>query len=260
MRYQCTTGLGHEQITELVGRIFQVLAGRPGGQGRPMLLGLYRQVQMVQVLARHNLTQMTVADLVGISQPTVSRIWRRLLPLIEEVTCPARGRAGRGRPWQDGAGGRHLRAHRQPGSHRPDQLLREEALPVCLSIQVASDTEGTLLAVCAPVAGARHDAAAIRLTGWEEIVKDASWVADTAYTAYTATTAITPIRKPAGRYLTESQKQFNHQVSSIRVAVERCNAHLKDWKILATGYRGRLAELPLIIRIATKLELYRLEW
>jgi hypothetical protein len=42
--------------------------------------------------------------------------------------------------------------------------------------------------------------------------------------------------------------------------VERTISHLKNWKILATGYRGRLSELPRIIRIVTNLELDRLGW
>jgi len=42
---------------------------------------------MVLVILRHDLTQMTIGDLFGVSQPTVSRIWRGLLQLIEEVTC-----------------------------------------------------------------------------------------------------------------------------------------------------------------------------
>lgn len=83
MRYQCTTGLDSEQLTELVARIFQVLARRPCRQGRPVLLGLFRQVELVLVLARQDSTQMSAGDLFGISQPTVSRIWRRLLPLVE---------------------------------------------------------------------------------------------------------------------------------------------------------------------------------
>ncbi|MGW3471290.1 hypothetical protein ACWDKQ_23160 [Saccharopolyspora sp. NPDC000995] len=49
-------------------------------------------------------------------------------------------------------------------------------------------------------------------------------------------------------------------MSSLRSAVERCIAHFKNWKILATGYRGRLAELPGIVRIITALEFYRLGW
>jgi hypothetical protein len=32
------------------------------------------------------------------------------------------------------------------------------------------------------------------------------------------------------------------------------SAHWKNWKIVATGYRARLAELPNIIRIVTTLE------
>ncbi|MFC6094700.1 helix-turn-helix domain-containing protein [Saccharothrix lopnurensis] len=40
------------------------------------------------VLLRHNLPQALAADLFGISQPTVSRIFRRVAPLIDQVTCP----------------------------------------------------------------------------------------------------------------------------------------------------------------------------
>ena len=49
-------------------------------------------------------------------------------------------------------------------------------------------------------------------------------------------------------------------MASLRVAVERAIAHWKNWKILATGYRGRLPELPNLIRIITTLEYYRLGW
>lgn len=256
MRYQCTTGLDREQIDEIVERIFQVISGRPGKGGRPVLLGLYRQVELVLIMARHNLTQMTIGDLFGVSQPTVSRIWRRLLPLVEEVTClhgVELAEAVRGRTVL--VDGTYVPTGNRSATGRTNYSGKRHCQ--CLSIQVASDTGGTLLAVSDPVAGARHDAAAIALTGWDQILTGANWVADTAYIA---TDAITPIRKPPGRDLTEPQKQFNHQVSSIRIAVERCNAHLKDWKILATGYRGRLTELPHIIRIVTKLELYRLGW
>ncbi|WP_255574701.1 transposase family protein [Austwickia sp. TVS 96-490-7B] len=49
-------------------------------------------------------------------------------------------------------------------------------------------------------------------------------------------------------------------MSSIRSHVEHAIGHLKQWKILATGYRGRLTELPDIIAVITRLELYRLGW
>jgi hypothetical protein len=100
-----------------------------------------------------------------------------------------------------------------------------------LSVQVAADLDGSLLGVSGPVPGARHDAAAIVLTGWDQLLLDVEWLADSAYSA---TDAITPDRKPPGRDLTNSQQMFNHDVASRRCAVERCIAHLKNWKIRAT--------------------------
>ncbi|BDA64365.1 hypothetical protein MANAM107_11990 [Actinomyces capricornis] len=48
-------------------------------------------------------------------------------------------------------------------------------------------------------------------------------------------------------------KEFNRAVSSMRAAIEHTIATLKKWKILSTGYRHRLAELPTIITLVTKL-------
>ena len=42
-----TLGLDRDEIAELVGRVFQVLDGRPRMRGRPPGLGLYRQVGSV---------------------------------------------------------------------------------------------------------------------------------------------------------------------------------------------------------------------
>ena len=57
-----------------------------------------------------------------------------------------------------------------------------------------------------------------------------------------------------------AKSQFNRQVSSIRSAVEHAIATLKNWKILSTGYRHRLTELPDTITLTTKLELHRTGW
>ena len=55
-------------------------------------------------------------------------------------------------------------------------------------------------------------------------------------------------------------KEFNRAVSSTRAVIERTIATPKKWKILSTGYRHRLTELPGIITLVTKLELYRTGW
>jgi Helix-turn-helix of DDE superfamily endonuclease len=88
LRYESTTGLDHAQIQELTARIHQILTSKDGvGRGRRPILGLYRQVVLTLVLLRQNLAQTVAGDLFGISQPTVSRIYRAMLPLVEQVTC-----------------------------------------------------------------------------------------------------------------------------------------------------------------------------
>ena len=258
MRYQSTTGLDREQILELVSRINQVLVGRKRRKsrtGRRTLLGSYRQVVLVLTLVRQNINQACAADLFEVSQPTVSRIYRKLLPLIEQVVCvhqptlaeafakrivlvdgtdvPTGNRAGAGENYSG-------KRHRQG-----------------LLVQVGADLSGMLLAVSDPLPGARHDRWAVAETGWEEALATVSWVADPAYVG---TTAVTPQKRMRGKDLTDDRKANNKTISGMRSAVERAIAHLKNWKILATGYRGRLAELPNVIRIIVKLEFYRLGW
>ncbi len=72
------------------------------------------------------------------------------------------------------------------------------------------------------------------------------------------TNAITPRKKPRGVKRPEADKIFTKSVSSIRAAVEHAIRHLKEWKVLATGYRGPLRELPAAIRTVARLELFRL--
>ena len=261
MRYDSTTGLPREQITELVARVSQVLASRSqpakGPGGRPPSLGLYRQVVLVLVLLRQNMIQSVAADLFGLSQPSVSRFYRRLVPIIDEVLAHHEPGdlgelAGKHTVLVDGTDvpTRRFRAgitENYSGKKRRHGLL----------IQVASNDQGRLLSVSNPVPGRRHDSWALREVGWEEILKDHTWLADPAYVG---TNAITPLKKPAGGELNDHDKAHGKQISLIRSAVERAIAHLKDWKILATGYRARLVELPKVIRTVTRLEYYRLGW
>lgn len=256
MRYHSTTGLTKDEIDELVRRIWQVLGPRPVS-GRPAALGLYRQVLLTLVLLRQNLTQSAAGDLFGVSQATVSRIYRRMLPLLEQVTCLhrpgelaelTRGRVvlidGTDVPTGNRAGARHNYSGKR---HRQG-----------LNVQIAATLDGDLLAVSDPVPGSWHDRRAIRETGWEPVLDDGiCWIADPGYQG---TTALHPTKKPRHGNLTEDRKHANTIISGYRSAVERAIAHLKNWKILATGYRGYLVELPNVIRIVTRLEYFRLGW
>ncbi len=170
MRYQSTTGLDSVQVTEIVARVFHVLEDR-GGVAVNSILGLYRQLELVLVLARQNVSQMVSGAMFGVSQPTVSRIWRRLVPALGQVLYMSgislEEAASNGRLVL--VDGTNVPTRNRPGQGRDVEKANYSGKRDCrrLSIQVAADHHGRLLAVSAPVAGARHDAAAIDLTGWK---------------------------------------------------------------------------------------------
>ncbi|MBF0697839.1 transposase family protein [Actinomyces bowdenii] len=260
MPYQATAGLCDNDIDELVERIGEVLESRD----QSLLghrLGIRRQAELTLILLRHSIPQALTADMYGVSQPTVSRAWRRMVPLLTHVPAttgtPLAQTVAQGslllidgatiptgnRP----AAGKQIEKANYSGKHHAQ----------CLSVQVAATTDGTLVAVSEPVPGSCHDSAALGLCGWDEILAGADWIADTAYTAHGA---LTPIKKTPGRQRLEWEKEFNRAVSSTHAAIEHIIATLKKWKIPSTGYHHRLTELPSIITLVSKLELYRTSW
>ena len=237
-----------------------VLAGRNINlKGHRM--GLYRQVEITLVLLRQNMSQTVVADMFGISQPSVSRIYRRILGILEVVTMFT----GTGLEQSLAQGhlvlvdGTYIPTGNRPATGQDKANDAGKHHPRCLSVQVACTSRGDLIAVSDPVPGARHDSAALELCQWGEVLDSypGRWVADTAYIA---TNAITPIKKRAGTVRKDWEKEYNRQVASLHAPVEHAIAQLKNWKILAKGYRGRLNELPLVISVVTRLELLRIGW
>lgn len=64
----------------------------------------------------------------------------------------------------------------------------------------------------------------------------------------------------AGTVRKNWEKEYNRQVASLRAPVAHVIAQLKNWKILAKGYRPRLNELSLVITVLTRLELMQIGW
>ena len=261
MLYKYMTGLEETEINELVARIETILTEQGKtttwqGNGRKPVLDLYEQVVLTLTSLRTNITQELAGAYFGVSQPTVSLVKSRIEPLLDQalaMTGISLGEAAATRPIV--VDGTYVPTGNRRGKGRENYSGKRHCQG--LSIQVACDLQGRLLATSTPVPGARHDAAAIGLVGWVDTLTGANWVADGAYSA---TGAITPIRKKPHIELAEDQRSFNKQVSAIRCVVERCIAHLKNWKIIAKGYRRQLGRLPFTIALVTKLELYRLGW
>jgi hypothetical protein len=251
----------------LTTRIRQIIPDPDRRPGRPPALSPHRAVLLTLMLLRQNLPQTVAADLFGVSQPTVSRAFRRFAPLIGQVLCPhtphlpdllphlttvlvdgtliPTGTRAHPHPEHPTDGRRRGPHPNHNGKHRRQGL----------SVQILTDRHGRLLAVTTPLPGRTHDSNAYRHTGLADLLTTTVVIGDLGYQG---TDVITPRRKRPGHHHTPTDQAWNTLLAHHRWPVERAIAHLKNWKILATGYRGRLAELPTIIRIVTHLEHYRL--
>ncbi|MGA5134922.1 transposase family protein [Streptomyces olivoreticuli] len=226
-----------DQLDGLVARVHQALVEDPDPAVVPpqmWLLGLYRSVVLVLFLLRQNPVQEAAAELFGVSQATVSRRWTALLPVVEKVLAehvPDLAEASAGRivlidgtlvtTWDWASEGTTMFS----GKHRDTGF----------NAQVAATLAGDPLAVSAPVPGARHDMHAWRQSHFPEAFTDRETMGDLGYVG---SGMLTARRKPPGQERSEADKRFNQSISRLRAAVERAIAHLKDWKILATRYRG----------------------
>jgi transposase len=262
MSQQYTTGLADEQFEELLAAVEHIMEQkgmptRSPDSGRPWALTLGQQLQLTLMLLRADVTQELAAAWFDVSQPTVSQTKSKLEPIIDHAlafTGIPLGEAAATRPL--GVDGTHVPTGNRKQTGRSNHSGKRHCQ--CLSVQVACDLDGNLVAVSDPVPGARHDAAAIELAGWADTLAGANWIADSAYRA---TNAITPIKKePGQKELHESERAFNKQVSQFRRVVERRISHLKNWRTLSRGYRRQLKKLPVVIALVVKLELYRIGW
>ncbi|WP_405021750.1 transposase (plasmid) [Kitasatospora sp. NBC_00070] len=217
---------------------------------------MYKSVVMVLFLLRQNPVQQAAAELFGCSQSTVSRRLALLGPLLEQVLAgfvpdPAEATAGRAvlvdgtlvTTWDWACQGTELFSGK----------LRDTGF----NLQIAATLDGDLLAVSAPMPGSWHDAHAWRESGLPETLADRDIVGDLGYLGLGL---LTGHRKPPGRPLPEAHKAFNRDLSALRSAVERAIAHLKDWKIPATRYRGPLTAFPKIVKTVTALAFFRMAW
>lgn len=245
------TGLTDAQLAELVGRVHEHRGEFVSG-GRGYCLGLYRSVALVVFLLRENVTQTVAGAVFGVSQSTVSRRFEELREVIAIVLAdmlPDPQEAGRdctilidgtlANTWDWRA-----RKDLYSGKHRDTGF----------NLQVAATLSGRLLAVGAPVPGARHDTYAWHAGGLAATLDGMNILADLGYVG---TGVLTGTRKPAGADLSPDRAEANTALSGIRAAVERSISHLKNWKILGGRCRAPLNKYESIVRAVTALHFYK---
>jgi hypothetical protein len=253
------TGLSADQVDALTAAVFVLLGGvwQPV-RGRRRALGLYRAVVLTLYLMRRNESQQVAGELFGCSQSSVSRTTRRLRPLLRQATADlagqVRAKARRSAVAVDG--------FLAPTGERAGVtgMYSGKRHQVGFNVQAVSDLAGRLVDTGLPVPGGRHDSKALTESGiadrWAGHLRPGGpgMLADLGYLG---TAAITGTRKPPGGELTDVQRACNRAINSARVCVERAIAHLTNWKILDTGWRGRLTDFPEVLRTVTGLEIYR---
>ena len=154
-RCQAVTGLRADQVTDLVTAVFDLLGGiwQPI-RGRRRMLGLYRAVVLTLYLMRRNEAQAVAGELFCCSQSTVSRIVRRLRPLLRQATADLAGQVRQ----QTKRSAVLVDGFLAPTGNRtgiPD-LFSGKRHAAGLDVQAVSDLAGRLLDTGLPVPGARR--------------------------------------------------------------------------------------------------------
>lgn len=258
MDYEVLTGLSAGQLLVLTARCRELIGDvvRPGG--RPPVIDLCRSVGLVVFLMRRNPVQAVAGAVFGVSQPTVSRRWDLLRPVIKKAVAgfiPApREVLGSGTALVDGT-----IAPTWDWKHIPDLFSAKEDM-AGMNIQVAATLNGDVAAV-GPFAvhGARHDAHAFDASGLKDILSGIHAAADLGYTGVEGIEVI-PFKKPAGGGLDDLQAAFNGAFSKIRAAVERAIAHLKAWRMLSEEggrFRPPIEKFEETLRAITGLMFFR---
>jgi hypothetical protein len=259
-RCERMTGLRAGQLAELVGRVREIV-GTEWEQptvGRPHVLPLFTAVVAVLFGLRHNLPDDVVGEVFGCSQATITRYHDVLRPILRWVTGPEVEQQYR-RAQREGV---LVDGFVAPVGEREgyDGLFSGKKHLSGQNVQVVADLDGHVADVGDPVPGARHDAAAFFLSGIAERWADhyapggPGMLGDGGYQG---TGPTTPAKKPPNGELTDEQRRYNYSLHRLRAAVERAIAHLKNWKILKTGYHRIMTDFPDVLRTVTALEVFR---
>ena len=237
MEYKALTGLSWGQLTRLSILVLAEIGSlaKPGAK-KPPAVNLLNSVAMVVMLMRRNVTQAFAGGIFGCSQPTVSRRWDLLRPVIGTVLAgyvprPVEVLGTEGTALVDGTV-----CPTWDWNSIPD-LYSGKAKYAGMNVQIAANLKGGVAAIGpVPVHGARHDAYAYEASGLKDIL-DASGDPDNsgADLGYIGVDGIkiVPFRKPSGGELKEWQREFNGSYSKIRSAVEHAVAKVKTWRMLS---------------------------
>jgi hypothetical protein len=110
-----------------------------------------------------------------------------------------------------------------------------------MNLQVVVDLHGRLVGMSRPLPGSWHDVHCLVESGLMPALSGSGgWIGDAGYQGRAG---ISPIKKKPGVDRAAPDREFNTALAKLRAPGEWANAHLKNWRILATRYRGDLRRL-----------------
>ena len=243
LEYYALTGLTTGQLHKLGLLVMQEIGSLvKAGAKKPPAVGLLDSVVMVVMLMRRNATQASAAAHFHCSQPTVSRRWDLLRPVIGKVLAlyvpdPVRVLGREGTALVDGTV-----CPVWDWDAIPD-LYSGKAKYTGMNVQIACNLKGDVAAIGpVPVHGARHDAYAFEASGLKEILEKSITAGNTgADLGYIGVDGIgvVPFKRLSGAELLDWQREFNTIFSKIRAAVEHAVAKVKTWRMLSREGRYR---------------------
>jgi hypothetical protein len=193
------------------------------------------------IYLRYNTIQAALGEQSRISQATVSRYVEALEPVVsvclDQLALKLREQAIRSDLVVDGF------LIPTCDLTAPTGLFSGKRHRPGLNAQVITDLRGRVVDGGLIVVGSVHDAKAFKESGLAKAYEihlsgeGPSLIGDLGYLGVVP---LTPYRKPEYRELTAAEGLFNRQVNQRRWVVEQGIAHLRSWKILATGYRRPL--------------------
>jgi hypothetical protein len=214
----------------------QEFSGWNAATGRPKALSVVEALRLCLCWLRRNLTLPEAGEDFGIGTTTAWGYAHLMAEfLADALGCPAEDLA-------DQVAGKVILFDGTlvptfNWRHRRDLHSGKHKRPG-LNVQAVGDIHGRVAGASRPFPGSWHDKHCYDEAGLEQVAKaSGGGVGDSGYQG---TGLVTPIKKKPGLELTEEEKRFNASVASVRVGAEHAIAHLKNWRIVASRYRGHL--------------------
>ena len=244
---ECTTGLTDDEFDGLLAWLRE-----EGVEGYPPILGLSGSLRATLMYLRQNIVQAVIGEILGVSQPTVSRAIKAITAAISRTLAVLLLTAEEVPQGCDYVVDGTLFPCWSWRNHH--ELWSGKHGTTGMNVQILVLPSGRLVWASDPYPGSMHDVAALDASGLLEGIDPSGWIADKGYIGRGM---ITPHKKPPNGELSEAAKEANKSINKIRQVVERTIAHIKAWRILHTDYRRPLHTFEQTITAALSLYVFK---